>query len=159
MHCVKESPSDFISVRCVLINAKRREAAVARYLCCYTLFDERSVKLFRIFSVVEEVIMRVSINKAGTYLISADIYGFVSICFYAVCYPDNAVVLDKYIACVRLSPGTIIYQSALEQCLHLYTSLFLYGINKLFRITIFAVFTTYTLGIHFIYQLFFTAEK
>ena len=33
--------------------------------------------------------MRVSINKAGTYLISADIYGFVSICFYAVCYPDN----------------------------------------------------------------------
>ena len=76
------------------------------------------------------------VYKARADLIPADVYHFVSFLFDIFSYFNYAVVLDKDIAGIRSSAGTIIYQTAFEQCLHLCTSLFPYGINKCLKIVI-----------------------
>ena len=58
------------------------------------------------------------IDKPRANLISADIYYFIRILFYAFIYLYYAVVLYKNITGERPSAGTIIYCSAFEQCSH-----------------------------------------
>ena len=54
---VEETAADLVPERCVRIDAERREAAVACYLCRDSLLDERLIVLLRILIVIEEIIV------------------------------------------------------------------------------------------------------
>ena len=58
------------------------------------------------------------IDKTRAYLISADIYYFVSFIIDVSGYFYDAVVFYKNVSGVRPSACTIIYHSAFEQCPH-----------------------------------------
>ena len=118
-----EQPSAYlIAVRSILIHAKWRETAVARYLSGYALLYERFIELFRILSVIEEIVVRMCIDEPRANLISADIYSFAGFLIYIFCNLNYTVVLDQHITLERSSSAAVIYHSAFEQCFQRYTS-------------------------------------
>ena len=110
---LKEAAAELVSVGRIFIRSERRKAAIAGYLGGDALPDERAEEFLAVRSVAEEVVMRMSINKAGANIKTGCVDRLIRR-FVALADLENFVVLNKDVADKRSIAAAVEYSAVFE---------------------------------------------
>ena len=115
-----EKPSaHLVSIWCIRVYPEGREAAVSCDLSGDTLLDEGLIEHLRIVTIVEEIVMGVSVDQPRADLKARDVDHHVARFVYDSAHLNDHIVLNQHIALIGLIPGSVYYGSILKKRLHI----------------------------------------